>query len=298
MNDSFTRVYASIQGIVQQVVAHLAPAVTGIAQTFTDYVGTIGGANIGQAIGEALLNAAEYLAGVGDYLIANFAPSVQKVFAYLSQIGGQWNSIFQFGSRVASLFASVGRTLEAAFGLLILGITGPIEGLLFAIKKIGDAAFLDTSGIDATVQQMTAFNKQVSKDIDKNFGKAAENFKAAFADDIAPAAGAAIATPLTDAVKGYRDAALSAASSKDKAQTGTPRSVVAQVRINSADLKAIVVGSSEGESFRNSIMRGADPRLDVKEDAKRTADNTERAADALDEMASNLTGFGLATLTA
>jgi hypothetical protein len=300
MNDSFTRVYASIQGIVQQVVAHLAPAVTGIAQTFTDYVGTIGGANIGQAIGEALLNAAEYLAGVGDYLIANFAPSVQKVFAYLSQIGGQWNSIFQFGSRVASLFASVGRTLEAAFGLLILGITGPIEGLLFAIKKIGDAAFLDTSGIDATVQQMNAFNKQVSKDIDTNFGKAAENFKAAFADDVAPAAGAAIATPLTDAVKGFRDAAQSAASSVDKAQTqaGSQSSVVAQVRINSADLKAIVVGSSEGESFRNSIMRGADPRLDVKEDAKRTADNTERAADALDEMASNLTGFGLATLTA
>ena len=45
-------------------------------------------------------------------------------------------------------------------------------------------------------------------------------------------------------------------------------------------------------------MRGGDPRLDVKEDAKRTADNTERTADALDDLASNLTGFGLATLTA
>lgn len=298
MNDSFTRVYASIQGIVQQVVSHLAPAITGIATKFTDFVGSIGGANIGQAIGEALLDAAEYLAGVGDYLIANMGPSVQKVFAYVTQIGGQWNSVFQLGSRVASFFASVGRTLEAAFGLLILGITGPIEGLLFAIKKIGDAAFLDTSGIDATVQQMTAFNKQVVKDIDKNFAAAAENFKAAFADDVAPAAGAAIATPLTDAVKGFRDAARSAASSADKSQAGAPRSVVAQVRINSADLRAIVVGTAEGESFRNSIMRGADPRLDVKEDAKRTADNTERAADALDEMASNLTVFGLATLTA
>lgn len=297
MNDSFTRVYASIQGIVQQIVSHLAPAVTGIAKTFTDYVGRIGGADIGQQIGAALLDAAEYLAGVGDYLIANFAPSVQKVFAYLSQIGGQWNSVFQLGSRVASLFAGIGRLLQTAFGLIILGITGPVEGLLYAAKKIGDALGFDTSTIDGAVQQMNAFNKQVSKDIDKNFGKAGENFKAAFADDIAPAAGAAIATPLTDAVKGYRDAAKLAASSKDKAQAGS-RSVVAQVRINSAELKAIVVGSSEGESFRNSIMRGADPRLDVKEDAKRTADNTERTADTLDEVASSLTGFGLATLTA
>jgi hypothetical protein len=135
----------------------------------------------------------------------------------------------------------------------------------------------------------------------KNLAQSAASFKKAlYGDKDANKAGEAIATPLTDAVQRWRDAAQFAASSVDKAQTqaGSQSSVVAQVRINSADLKAIVVGSSEGESFRNSIMRGADPRLDVKEDAKRTADNTERAADALDEMASNLTGFGLATLTA
>jgi hypothetical protein len=300
MNDSFTRVYASIQGIVQQVVAHLAPAVTGIAQTFTDYVGTIGGANIGQAIGEALLNAAEYLAGVGDYLIANFAPSVQKVFAYLSQIGGQWNSVFQFGSRVASFFSSVGRTLEAAFGLLILGITGPVEGLLYAAKKIGDALFLDTSTIDGAVQQMAAFNKQVSKDIDKNFGKAAENFKAAFADDVAPAAGAAIATPLTDAVKGFRDAARKAAASIDKSTEQQARApvVAATLRVSSSDLRAVVVGTAEGEAFRNAVARGSDPRLDVKDDAKRAADAAEEGAQHLEEIAKNLDPVALATIMA
>ena len=297
MNDSFTRVYASIQGIVQQVVAHLAPAITQINKQFTDFVGSIGGANIGQAIGEALLNAAEYLAGVGDYIIANFGPTLQSVFQYLSQVGGQWNAVFQLGSRVASFFAGIGRLLESAFGLLILGITGPVEGLLYAAKKIGDALGFDTSGIDSAVQGMNAFNKQVSKDIDKNFAKAGENFSAAFADTVGPSAGAAIATPLTDAVQRFRDAARSAASSTDTAPA-PKKSPAEQVRINSADLKAIVVGTSDGEAFRNSIMRGADPRLDVKEDQKRTADNTERAADTLDELAENFTGFGLATLTA
>ena len=296
MKYSFTRVSSAIQGIVQQVVAHLAPAITGIAQQFTDFVGSIGGANIGQAIGEALLNAAEYLAGVGDYIIANFGPTLQSVFQYLSQVGGQWNAVFQLGSRVASFFAGIGRLLESAFGLLILGITGPVEGLLYAAKKIGDALGFDTSGIDSAVQGMNAFNKQVSKDINKNFAKASENFSAAFTDTVGPSAGAAIATPLTDAVQRFRDAARSAASSTDTA--APKKSPAEQVRINSADLKAIVVGSSDGEAFRNSIMRGADPRLDVKKEQERTADATERTADTLDDIAGNFTGFGMATLTA
>lgn len=75
-------------------------------------------------------------------------------------------------------------------------------------------------------------------------------------------------------------------------------SITAAVRASSADLKAIVVGTGEGESFRNSIMRGADPRLDVKKEQERTADATERTADTLDELAGNFTGFGMAAITA
>jgi hypothetical protein len=62
------------------------------------------------------------------------------------------------------------------------------------------------------------------------------------------------------------------------------------------ELRAIVVGSSEGETFRNNILRGADPRLDVKDDARKTADNTERAADALDDIAERLDPAGLAVI--
>ena len=43
-------------------------------------------------------------------------------------------------------------------------------------------------------------------------------------------------------------------------------------------------------------MRGADPRLDVKDDARKTADNTERAADALDDIAARLDPTGLAVI--
>jgi hypothetical protein len=74
------------------------------------------------------------------------------------------------------------------------------------------------------------------------------------------------------------------------------QAVGAAIRASVQELRAIVVGSSDGETFRNNILRGADPRLDVKDDARKTADNTERAADALDDIAARLDPAGLATI--
>lgn len=302
MNDSFTRVSSAIQGIVQQVVAHLAPAITGIATQFTDFVGSIGGANIGQAIGEALLNAAEYLAGVGDYIIANFGPTLQSVFQYLSQVGGQWNSMWAFADRIAAGFRGAFEFLKAVGAGIGLVFSRIIQGLAKAGQNI--ASVIPGGGkAEKALKQLRegwrASGDTFADEAKKNLAQSAASFKKAlYGDKDANKAGEAIATPLTDAVQRFRDAARSAASSTDTAPAAPKKSPAEQIRINSADLKAIVVGSSDGEAFRNSIMRGADPRLDVKEDAKRTADNTERAADTLDELASNLTGFGLATLTA
>lgn len=302
MNDSFTRVYSAIQGIVQQVVAHLAPAITGIATQFTDLVGSIGGANIGQAIGEALLDGAEYLAGVGDYLIANFGPTIQSVAQYFSQVGGQWNAMWAFAERVAAGFMSAFEFLKAIGAGIGLVFSKIVENLAAAGASI--ASVVPGGG---TAQK---FLKGVERDArlfaDTYYDSAAKSLtesarlakKALYGDEATNKAGDAIATPLTDAVKGFRQSARDAAASIDKssAPKSASRSAADTVRINSADLKAIVVGSSEGESFRNSIMRGADPRLDVKEDQKRTADATERTADTLDDIASNLTGFGQASI--
>ena len=58
----------------------------------------------------------------------------------------------------------------------------------------------------------------------------------------------------------------------------------------------LLVGTSEGESFRNSLARGADPRLDVKEESRRTANATERTADAVEELASSGAGVALASI--
>jgi hypothetical protein len=72
MNDSFTLVWKSIQGIIQQVEVYLAPTITLLATTFKDFVGEVGGDNIGKEIGKAIIEAAKYLATIADSVVNGF----------------------------------------------------------------------------------------------------------------------------------------------------------------------------------------------------------------------------------
>lgn len=306
MNDAFTRVQRAISGVVGQVVAYLAPAIEGVAKTFTDFVGSVGGANIGQAIGEALLDGAEYLAGVGDYIIANFGPGIQAVFSYLSQVGSQWNSVFGFGDRVAAAFTGAFQLLMSAGSAIGLVFFRAVEQLAKAGAAIasvipggGDAAeFLRSIQSGAG-----EFGNAYAKATEDSFKQSMANFnRAIFGEDAANKAGEAIATPLTDAVQGFRMQAREAAAAIDEA-VDQPAQVKTAVEVSSKELKAIVAGSGAGETFRNSLMRGADPRNTGNNADQETADNTGEAVDLLEELPAELatvinSQFGLATITA
>ncbi len=95
MGDSFDRARAAIQGVINQVVAYLAPAVTSVTTAFSDLIGNVGGANIGQAIGEGILQGARYFAEVADAFVAQATP----VWNYVSQVGGQWSAVWDTASR-------------------------------------------------------------------------------------------------------------------------------------------------------------------------------------------------------
>lgn len=272
MNDSFTRVYSAIQGVVQQVVAHLAPAITAIAKQFTDFVGSVGGANIGQAIGEALLQGAEYLAQVGDYIILNFGPMLQQVFSYLSQVGEQWGAIWNIASRVGSFLSGVFNAFTAGMQTIVLGFSKVAEYF----------------GVDGAKQ----FSQGLQDGIQKDLEQSQAGFAAAFGSTQEKATEAVAAGPLTSMLNAARDQARSAAAAIDQKTQGIQQALetptTTQVQVNSAALKAIVAGTSEGEAFRNSLIRGADPRITGDANQERTADATERAADGIDELASIL----------
>ena len=252
MNDAFTEAGKAINGIVQQVTAFLAPAIRGITVTFTKFITDIGGANIGQAIGNGVLQGARFLAQIGDALIANFG----SVFNYFSQVGGQWSSVWGFANRVATFFLAIGDSLQAAFGILIQGITGPVQGLMEAAKFIGDRLFLDTSGLDSSIAAMDAFNDEITAGITDNLKSAAANFSATFASE-APKVGSAITGPLTTSLTGFLANAEESAKKVDEKKK-TPLEITQTVEfagVNEA-IKGIDSRSKEGVAEMFRLMRG------------------------------------------
>jgi hypothetical protein len=277
MNDAFTRAQQAVAGVVQQVVAYLAPAIEGVTTAFSDLVGNVGGATIGQTIGDGILQGARFLAQIGDSLIQNLS----GVWQYVSQVGAQWAGVYELGNRVASFFAGVGDTLQAAFGILIMGITGPVESLIDAAVRIGNALMLDTSGLEQARAGMEAFNDTLGDGITENLQSAASNFAATFAEQAA-AVGEAIPGPLTQTIDDAIARAQAAAAAVDVAEKQTIEVQTTQ-RIDARELREAVQGtdsrSTEGirEMFR--LMRGDSGNVQ-----ERIAAATERAAAALENQ--------------
>jgi len=294
MNDSFTRVYAAIQGIVQQVTAYLAPAITAIASQFTEFVGSIGGANIGQAIGEALMAGARMLAEIGDSLIAQFG----STFQYLSSVGAFWSSVFSMGGQISSGFAMAGRAVETAFLSVVRAALTP---MMFIVEKIADLLSYVPGISDAATQvgeTVRGFRSGLDQSIAKSAKQTGENFSAML-DGKAKQSGETLAGPLVTQLNQLEQMAKNAAASVDTSAAKLESTKVqTQVTVNTEALKAIVAGTSEGEAFRNSLIRGADPRNAGNEDQGRTADATEETAAGVDELVSIMRDqFALAEIT-
>lgn len=253
MNDSFTRVQQAISGIVQQVTANLAPAISSIAGQFIDFVGSIGGANIGQAIGDGILQGARYFAQVADAFIAQAGP----LWSYVSQVGGQWNAVWQFAGRVGSVLSAVGRFLQGAFFTLVGVFSGIGEAILTAIRGAADALGFDTKGLDLALATVRGFNQQINQNITDSFNAAGQNLSAAFAD--APSAGEALAGPFTQTI----DAAIAAAEdARNQVDTAARQPVQVEQIVRMSGVREAVQGidsrSAEGVKEMFRIMRGGD----------------------------------------
>lgn len=280
MNDAFTMVGKAIDGVVQQVVAYLAPAITNIATTFTDFVGSIGGANIGQAIGDGILQGATYLAQVGDAII----PAMTAAWEYAQTVGSYWSGIWEVATRAADFFFTVARTMEAVFktiGSVLVGLTGR---LLNAAGELAQSATFGVYGKD-TEKAGEALMRTASKLWDEAgsaLDAAGENAaNAIYGRGQAAEAGAQIAGPLETALRNAVGKARESADAIDRA-TAKPIDIKQSAEVNMDPVKKAVEGidsrSSEGLKTMFRIMRG-DTGNDVEERQLRAleqiADNTE-----------------------
>jgi hypothetical protein len=276
MNDAFTMVQKSIAGVTQQVVAYLSPAIKSVADTFVSFVGDIGGANIGTAIGDGILAGARFLAGIGDYLITNFG----STFAYLSQVGQQWGGVAEFMDRTAGFLSGVFNGAQAGLGMIILGFGSAFQGIATIAKEIGGYLGFDTSTLDSVVAGAQAFNQTISDGITENVAQMQEGFGRAFGERTEQV-GQAIAGPLTsslDAAVAKANASASAVDAVNKKPVELTQAVVVDV---AQAVKGIDSRSSEGIAEMFRIMRGG------------TGDVQQQQLSVLEQIAENTGGEGL-----
>lgn len=273
---SFETAQNAIQGVVQQVTAYLSPAITGVVSQFNEFIANIGGANIGQAIGEGILAGAEYLAGIADWVITNFSGT----FSFLSSVWEQAGAVVSVLSRAASFLSGVFNAAQAGLGLIIRGFSGVFENLAAIASRIAGLLGFDTGTIDQLVAGAQAFNAELDRGITENVNAAGRDFGAAFAADAKPL-GQAVAGPITTALRDARNSARDSAKQIEETKK-KPVEIKQETTVNIAQaLKAVDSRSKEGVAEMFRLMRGDTGNVQEKQlEALQTiADNTASMED-------------------
>ena len=283
MGDSFQKAQQAVAGVVQQVVAYLSPALENVTTTFTDLIGGIGGANIGQFIGDAILNAAVYFAGIADYFIAG----ATSLWEYASEVGVQWNTVWEYANRAAAFFAGVGDAFKAGIAAAMLGLVTPFAAILTGIKEAAGMLGYESAALNSAVAGMDAFRGSLGTDMEDAAASAAKNFSYAFTGEGGPkpAGGEAKKGPLAMSVQESIDKAKADLAARNAANPQTisgkdqkKTEEVAPVGKSTEALKAVDSRSKEGIAEMFRLQRGASE--DFQE---RTARAAERTADAVEQ---------------
>lgn len=259
MGDALGRLSMPLQGFINQFLAKLAPAITAVSTLIVDFFAkNTAGWSIAKTLADGLVQ------------------SIRFVVAAMTLLTGIFQVFQALGSQIGQMFAEV-------FSLILSGVTNVMESMASLAEAAGFTGLADSLAQGAAgAAQM----QQGAAEMGEMYGQAAADTFASAVENIGNPFGAfdaAFAQAQADAQEaGARRSAAAAGET-----------IAAAIGASTKELNAVVVGSSEGEALRNSIMRGADPRLeDSKKDAKRTADATERTADGIEDLAANMQGGG------
>jgi hypothetical protein len=251
MGDSFQKAQQAVAGVVQQVVAYLAPAVEAVTSTFTDLIGGIGGATIGQFIGDGIIAGAEFLATIGDAIISGLT----AVWEFVSSIGVQWSDVFDVGNRLAAFLSAVGNAMKFIFGAAILGMTGPITALLkaadFLAKQVGV-----NLGVEGFIAGADAFNNSIVGSMTEAANAAGHDLGVAFGES--SPAGEAQKGPLSSMLADAREQARRNAAATNQPTTlpVKPQDKPSFTGPSTEALKATDSRSKEGVAEMLRLMRG------------------------------------------
>lgn len=238
-----------IKGIASgmaDAVQMISAGIRALVPRFQAFAAGLDGENIGQAIGKAIIQGAKYLAKVADLVINKF----RELYFTIADTLGVATS--KEAKRLSEMQAQI--NAGTAPQVAVAGGGGFVTELDPAFAR----EFSDlTNAVSAQRQELSPFASVIA-DAEKAIAALASAPKL---PPVPPPAEAAPPPPKP-----------------------APKAVAQLVRISSQDLNAIVSGTSGAESFRNALARGADPRLDTKDEMRRAADAGERSADGIEEL--------------
>lgn len=273
MNDAFTRAQQAVSGVVQQIVAYLAPAIENVTNGFSALVAGVGGQNIGQAIGEGILQGALFFAGIAD----NFVAGAAAVFDYAKQVIDYWGGVADVLNGVGTFFYRVGAFISGVFNTAVTLLRGviltfykPIELLAMVAGEIASVFGFDTQFVDDVVSAARGFGLALEESTKAAAEAAQKDFAVAFgyAEPAIKSAAIEGGQFFTDNVKKGMEASRKALTAVD---------VPSDVKVAKIDaapvaqaLKGIDSRSREGVSEMFRLMRGgggdvAEQQLAVQE---------------------------------
>ena len=265
MGDAIGRLALPMQGFINQFLGELAPAITTVANLIVDFFAkNMAGWTLAKSLADGLVF------------------SIRMVVGAVTLLTGIFQVFMALGSKIGQIFSEV-------FSLILSGVSRVMKSMAALAEAAGFEGLADSLAEGSRGAREMA---QGASEMGQMYGEEAANSFAAGVQNI----GSPFAAFDREFAANQAQAAT-VASSGVAAQAG--ETIGSAIRAASSELQALVVGSSSGESYRNMLARGGDPRLAGGDAAKETADNTERTADGVEELASTMSsmpGFGQAQI--
>lgn len=311
MGDALGELKLPAEGCANLFNKEIAPAVTAASKNFLQFSKTSkDGFSAATVAGQATFWLIKGLVG-GFNMLNALAKGLKGVWILLfaaATKGFGW--ILKTISPLVKGFGSLLTTIENIGRTIINAMITPMKNLLLLLARAASATGLKSlsKNLKESAESMTMLGTASGKFGDwvgsfgESFATWGEQFMRAgegiarTALDVFAEAAKQLFGPLDFFNKSVAESGkLGAAAAKELEKKG--KAVAKAISASAAELKAIIVDSAAGETFRNDLVRGADPRLN-EDHLKNIEKNTEDGAAAAEELASNFRPTGMAVMAA
>jgi hypothetical protein len=311
MGDALGQLDLPAQGFANLFNKEIAPAVTAASKNLIEFSKT----------SKDGFSAATVLGQGTAFVIKELVRGFNMLNALAKGLKGVWILLIGAGTKgfgfivtivgdMAGLFGGLLTTIENIGRSIINSMITPLKNLLLLMARAAEATGMTglAKNLRDSAESMTKLGTASGKfgewvgSFGNSFSEWGEQFMRAgegiarTALDVFAEAAQQLFDPLAFFNKSVADSGkLGAAAAEDLKKGG--EAAAKAIKASASELKAIIVDSAAGETFRNDLVRGADPRLN-EDHLKGIEANTEESASILSRIDSKFSPTGIAFLTA